>query len=182
MTTELYSRLSTLHSLLSFLYFPFSTLHCLLGDCVIPFSFPIARDEAHAGQAITMITPSEEGRGLKAIRYIENCDLSIRPAPASAPPPAVKTQFDRQASPPYDSNYARTKYGRSSRTTTSFGQRARDARACRPSTVLVNTLGDKLAVTLRDGPRRNSSAKRVHPTTLRPIRHKNNDAGILDNL
>ena len=168
MATELYSLLSTLYSLLSTLYFP--------------FSFPIARDEAHAGQAITMITPSEEGRGLKAIRYIENCDLSIRPAPASAPPPAVKTQFDRQASPPYDSNYARTKYGRSSRTTTSFGQHARDARTCRPGTVFVHTLGDKLALTLRGGPRRNSIAKRVHPTTLRPIRHKNNDAGILDNL
>ena len=69
MATELYSLLSTLHSLLSILYFPFSTLHCLLGDCVIPFSFPIARDEAHAGKAITMITPSEEGWGLKAIRY-----------------------------------------------------------------------------------------------------------------
>ena len=58
--STLYSPLSTFHS----------TLHCLLGDCVIPFSFPIARDEAHAGQAITMITPSEEGWGLKAIRYI----------------------------------------------------------------------------------------------------------------
>ena len=83
---------------------------------------------------------------------------------------------------PSRKNYARTKYGISSRTTTSFGQRARDARTCRPGTVFVHTLGDKLAVTLRDGPRRNSSAKRVHPTTLRPIRHKNDDAGILYNL
>ena len=54
--STLCSLLSTLYSLLSTLYFP--------------FSFPIARDEAHAGQAITMITPSEEGWGLKAIRYI----------------------------------------------------------------------------------------------------------------
>ena len=55
--------LSTLYSLLSTL------LSTVLLHCVIPFSFPIARDEAHAGQAVTMTTPSEEGWGLKAIRY-----------------------------------------------------------------------------------------------------------------
>ena len=37
MATELYSLLSTLHSLLSILYFPLSTLHCQFGDCVFFF-------------------------------------------------------------------------------------------------------------------------------------------------